>query len=215
MMKFGTLALSIGAGVALSSAANAQMAQMAGTGLFAEGALGVRASTTEVRDALGPGSFSTDQGEREFAGSLRAGWRGDMGMQGMNFGLSAFWIPGGEEAGRTLIPGSSIELRQWEHWGVGAEAGWKPAESTTLYARLEWHRAEFALRTITPTLNVRDEKRLDGWGYGFGVRHMIDQHAYVFVEWQQVEFERRRFGPFNARYRPHNTIGLIGAGWRF
>lgn len=221
IMRLGILGLGIAAGLAFSSAANAQIAGV--TGIFAEGALGVRATSSEVTNPFGPDlPLRTDVGERGFLGSLRAGWRGD--MPEFDFGASVFWNPADEDAGRTIVGNASAKVKQWEHWGIGAEAGWKVAAPTTVYARLEWHRAKFQLDSTLPGAgapSIRSSKRLNGWGYGFGVRHVFQQNHYVFAEWQQIEFEDGAFSTAGVttagrgKMEPRSTLGLIGVGMKF
>lgn len=139
-------------------------------------------------------------------------------MPNFEFGASVFWNPASEDAGKLTVGTGSGDLKQWSHWGVGAEAGWKLAEPTTVYARLEYHRATFELSTSAPGLAAEGDEQHNGCGYGFGVRHMMQQNMYVFAEWQQVEFDDEDYptiGGGTANLEPSNTIGLIGLGMRF
>lgn len=214
-MKLSTLALGVAAGLALSSAANAQV--MGVTGLFAEAGLGVRTNSVEVNDVFGPGVFSGDIGERSFLGSLRAGWRGQT-MPNLELGASVFWNPADEDAGRVTVGTGSATLKQWSHWGIGAEAGWKVAAPTTVYARIEYHRTTFELSTSAPGLAAESDEQHNGWGYGFGLRHTLQQNMYVFAEWQQIEYDDEDYATVGggvANLEPRNTLGLIGLGMSF
>lgn len=212
-MKMALFVSSICAGLLLSSSTAAQ-----GSGLYLEGGLGVRANTTKIIDADPTFRLSRDVGERSLLGSLRAGWR--WSAPESEFGINAFWNPARKNAGREtlLLPGiGSVteRLSQEEHFGIGAEAGWRITPPTTLYARLDYHSAKFQLRSAEDGIGIRQRKRHDGWGYGIGLRHSLDDNSYVFAEWQQVEFGHRRYFDRVSRVEPRNTMGMVGAGWRF
>lgn len=238
-MKLKLIALALGAGLGLSTAAQAQW-----TGGYVEAGVGVRAATTKMTTTT---SFSDDGfafsdkatanvGERGLLGSLGAGWRFEAGN--VVLGVGAFWNPASEDAGKqkdvgtftfdgeTSVATTTQKLKQKDHWGLGVEAGWKLAAPTMIYAKLAAHRAKFDASLISTTdgevdFSERVRENHNGWGFGLGLRHMIDKNAYFFAEWQQVEFQSEKHTvtiddlPIAVKIQPRNTLGLIGAGYRF
>jgi opacity protein-like surface antigen len=203
-----------GAALILPAAANAQWG-----GFYVEGGVGPRATTTQVEstDAAGPTVVKLDAGKTNFMGSLGAGWRQDVG--GWVWGVGAFWNPAGTNAGEFTVSdpafSASGKIEQKNHWGLGGEIGWNPVPSTLIYGRLAWHMAKFnAVSAGAPTIGSTH----NGFGYGLGARYLLNPNLYLFVEWQQVEFGSKTtaIGPGETlKLTPSNTIGLIGAGWKF
>lgn len=222
-MKIKLIALALGAGLGLSTGAQAQW-----TGGYVEGGLGVRAATSKITmsatDGIDSGKLTQNVGERALLGSLGAGWRFEAGDA--IFGIGAFWNPAsndaGEQKGSLDGVGLTEKLKQKDHWGVGVEAGWKLAAPTVVYTKLAMHRAKFTLSLEDDEETLGRVRRThNGWGFGLGLRHMIDKNAYLFAEWQQVEFQSKKRtladddGVLTVKVAPRNTIGLIGAGFKF
>ncbi len=211
MMKLTKVAMIVAIGLGASAAAHAQWA-----GGYAEAGIGPRAATTEVTVSDPPTTATVKAGDTELLGSLGAGWRWDTGNAVI--GAGAFWNPAGKDAGELTLsdPGlsGSVRLEQKDHWGIGVEAGWKLAAPTLVYAKLAWNRAKFVGTGTLNGTSTSSNQKLDGVGFGLGVRHMFDKNTYAFAEWQQVEFEDKNLTP-ETRIEPRNTIGLIGVGWKF
>ena len=57
-----------------------------------------------------------------------------------------------------------------------------------------------------------------GFGYGLGLKHMVNTSAFVYAEWRQVNYERKTYaygGCDSETIKPKTTLGLFGAGIKF
>ncbi|HXF65897.1 MAG TPA: porin family protein [Burkholderiales bacterium] len=209
--KHTVLATMIALGFGISPAASAQTA-----GFYAEGGIGVRAASTKVTITDPPDSLSLDAGKSTMLGSLGLGWRWESGNSVLGTGV--FGNLAGKNAGQIDVSvggvAATAKLEQKGHWGIGVEAGWKLAPTTTLYGKLAWHRAKFRASVDGDSISNNHT----GVGLGVGLRHMFAKNSYVFAEWQQVNFNdktRDIGGGATVKIDPRNTIGLVGVGWNF
>jgi opacity protein-like surface antigen len=62
---------------------------------------------------------------------------------------------------------------------------------------------------------VSDSQDFSGFGYGLGVKHLVTQHLYLYVEVEQRVYETRSFSALQINVRPEETLGTFGVGWKF
>jgi len=218
-LKYTLTASILGVGLSVSAAANAQW-----NGFYVDGGIGAAAATAEVTNNFNTAGASlqteTDNGKNNFTLSLGGGWRMDGGQWVL--GLGAFYDPVRLDIteDKVAVPGASIntKIEQKSRYGLRADLGWKLAPPTVGYVLISWNWAEVEVRQDAGGLNQTQKETHSGFGYGAGIRHLLPGNWYLYAEFQQVDYNSKNYLGTNvsqAEVKPHDTIGLIGAGFKF
>ena len=192
-------------------------------------------SETDGPTATGPGTTQTDSasakagGRSVFFGSIAAGW--DWNPSGpFVLGFSLFADLGSstvaETSGTTVTTGpggttvtpSSSEIKQKDRFGIYVEPGYEFTPRTVGYAKLGWNRSKYQFSDSDPTLPLSSfSATFNGFAYGVGLKHLMTDRLFVFVEWVQVDYGSKSstVGTATTTIEPNNSLALIGAGWRF
>lgn len=91
------------------------------------------------------------------------------------------------------------------------EPGYLVSEKTLAYGKVSFESAKFSEEQAGQTIFNRD---LNGMGYGFGIRTMLDKNLSL-----QAEVKNVRYGAetvvSTAQFKTSATIGTIGLGYKF
>jgi uncharacterized cupredoxin-like copper-binding protein len=93
---------------------------------------------------------------------------------------------------------------------VYVEPGYLIANTTLVYGKLSYEKA-----TITATGGDTVSKSINGTGFGFGLRTMLDKASYIQIEVKQIGYGSTRFADDDADFKTNATVGTVGFGYRF
>lgn len=208
----------LAAGCAVSSVAYSQSF----SGFYVDAGIGYGAMTSTVEVAEPSiGSTSLDIGKSNFLGSLAGGWTWNPGG-GFVLGIGAFANLGGSDAAELTSTDSTgtytIGLKQKESYGITIEPGFEVHPGTVVYAKLTAAQAKLeATVSETGFGSASQSETFTGYGFGAGVKHLINKNLFVFAEWQQIQYQSKSWTDVGATLtvKPTSTLGLIGVGWQF
>jgi opacity protein-like surface antigen len=193
------------AGFGLSSVAHSQSFN----GGYIDVGVGFRGTTANVTV---PGA-SVDMGKSGALGSVAAGWSWNPGG-GFVLGVGAFANDGSSSAAQLSAGGATLGLKQKEGYGVSIEPGVEMGQSNVAYLKLSANWAKFeGAASLSGLGSISTSDTYTGFGYGAGVKHLMNNNMFVFAEWQQVDFQSKDVS--GVTIKPKNTLGLIGVGWQF
>ena len=108
-------------------------------------------------------------------------------------------------------------------WGVSVEPGYYLTEKLLGFAKLGWAQAGQHVSVDGPPGNDyvasgNYNKRVNGFLYGVGMKHMLTDHVFVGIEAYQVKFQAARlkdqYGDFVLASSAF-TYGGIEVGYKF
>lgn len=209
-MKMKTWAMTAALAALACSAAQAQTA----AGSFQGFSLGLNAgmissateitSGTDVLDGLG---HSSAVGSLQGAYSWAAGDRGVLSV-GATYNLND--VDGGEL--RTTAGVRTALYKARDAYSVYFEPGYLLTDKTLAFATLGY---EAATARAEDGAGVVVKKDIQGAGYGFGLRTMLDKNLYVQVAVKQVYYDSERFPGDTADFKTRATLGSVGVGYKF
>lgn len=188
--------------------------------IASSGAMAQASSNTNANPFEGPSigvSISSVGGSTDLSGTTSA----NMGQQsavptveaGYAFGVSkefALGLTGTYDLADTKGGSAgSANLVGKRHYSINLKPGYVLGASTMLYALLGYNRMQGNLNNngYTGTSN------LNGIGYGIGIEALLDQHVYVKLEGQQVQYSSSTLS--GVTYKPSTTIATLGFGYKF
>jgi hypothetical protein len=93
---------------------------------------------------------------------------------------------------------------------VYVEPGFLINNSTLVYGKLSYEKAKIdAAADGSSTLS----KSVNGTGFGFGARTMINKTTYLQVEIKQINYGSARFDA--SEFKTKATVGTVGVGMKF
>lgn len=169
--------------------------------------LALQSDTTELGAATDrySGVGWTSQGARLQAAY---GWpTGPASIFSVGVSYSLTDISGGDAS----TAAATFSLKRRNAYAVYFEPGWKLTDSTLAYFKVGYEGAMLREERSQGAL----ESSLDGAGYGFGLRGMLDKHLYVQAELKQLFYNRAHFSDQVAGFKLSGTEGLLGIGYQF
>lgn len=155
----------------------------------------------------------TDQlkglGWTSLGGSLQGAYGWPVGREGL-FSIGATYSINDVPMGDIDSPTGSTSYTEKDVLSVYMEPGFKLSSTTLAYARISYEGATLRAQS-TGSLS----QKLDGAGYGFGMRSMLDSRWYVQAEVKQVVYTRGSFNSSASQFKPSATSGTIGFGYQF
>lgn len=105
----------------------------------------------------------------------------------------------------------AFSLKRKNAYSVYFEPGLKLSDTTLAYFKVGYEGT--TLREDTSLGGM--EKTLDGAGYGFGLRGMLDKHVYLQAEVKQLFYNTANFPGQATGFKLTGTEGLLGLGYQF
>ena len=96
-------------------------------------------------------------------------------------------------------------------YSIYVEPGFVLNEKTLAYAKLSSETAKGSAEVFG---NPEYSKRIQGTGFGFGLRTMLDQNKFVQVEVKDINYGSADVGD-GYTYKPKSVVGSIGLGMKF
>jgi opacity protein-like surface antigen len=208
-MKMKKLAVTFAVATVAFSALQAQAQSGGFQGLSLGLNAGMIASNTEITSGT---SVLDGLGHISAVGSLQAayGWAiGDaMVSVGATYNLND--VDGGEL--RTLAGARTAIYKARDAYSVYVEPGFKLNDRTLAFATLSYEAASAKAEDGAGVITKQD---IQGTGYGFGLRTLLDKNMYVQVAVKQVYYDSERFPGDTADFKTRSTLGSVGVGYRF
>lgn len=180
---------------------------------------------------------STKSSQSSFIGKIEGGW--SKSVEKYNLATSIFYVIGNQNAGSNnwgisfadgsdsaSIHGSqSFTLKNT--WGINLEPGYYVSDTTLGYLKFSWFNS-----TISSSANLGYNYNIaphsgsggavantsfviNGVGYGLGLKQVLSDKLYGYLEYQYVYYGSVYDTVVEARYKPAQNIGLIGLGYKF
>jgi len=189
-------------------------------GGYVAAAAGANGMTTKVifQDPT-PEAISVDYGHTNVVGSIATGmhWNVSPGILGFNvfadFGNNIAELSVTDPAATV-----SINLKQKESYGISLEPGFELEKSTMAYLKLSYIQSKFDIEfTVSGLGSASEEKTYTGFGYGVGLKQLINSNLFAFTEWQEADYVTKDTDTksVTVNVKPKNTVGLLGLGWQF
>lgn len=124
---------------------------------------------------------------------------------GAAYGLGSF------KAGKMSSTSGVEELKLKNPLSVYVEPGFLIANTTLVYGKLSYEKAKLS-GTYSGGTN---SESINGTGFGFGLRTMLDKASYIQIEVKQIGYGSARFEGDANDFKTKATVGTVGFGYRF
>jgi hypothetical protein len=200
-------ALTLASTLACSSAAFA-----AGSfdGFYVGAGLGLRGPSSKLTEPS-TGTEIDGVGRNDIFGALLAGY--SFSPNGTFNIAGNVWYDLGDATTHvdSTALGASVDYRLKNTFGLSVEPGWYLATNTLGYLKLSYARTEGEFSGSV----LSESKHFDGFGYGVGLKHLLNANLFVYVEAQQRIYNSETFNINGVDVKPKETQGIVGVGWKF
>lgn len=100
---------------------------------------------------------------------------------------------------------ATADVKLSNHYSVFIEPGIALSETTLGYLKLAYHSGTAKGSNLSKTVN--------GAGYGFGVKHLINSNLYLNIEIQQVNYSKITVSSTNITGT--QNLATVGIGYKF
>jgi len=153
-------------------------------------------------------STTFKQGDASQLGSLEVSYGIPLDSKSvMTFGGT--YSLGDMKAGSITSSGTGYELKGKDIYSMYLAPGYLVSNTTLAYGKLAYTAMSGSITLTTGTSASADFK---GWGYGAGVRTMLNEKTFLQVEFTQTKFDSVT-NSFTTK--PSATMGSIGMGFKF
>jgi opacity protein-like surface antigen len=191
----------IATAVAASVVAPQAFAQTKNFEGFSAGA-NVNFAKTRTEANFGGRTFQTD--DTKTNGSLQGSY---------GFALNPKFILGvGATAGIGDLDAGSfngVSVKSKDMYSLYLEPGYLVNDTTLLYGKVAYQSMKGELSGA----GVRASDTFDGYGFGVGVRKMINKNVYLQAEISEINYSSQSFN--GVSMDPKQTVGTIGVGYKF
>lgn len=188
------------------------MAADSDSGPYIAGAIGQKSTTFQESFTTDP-PFSFNQGDTSFFGQISGGYGFDFG-NGFKLRAGLFYDLGNGNAGSISLGGVGASTsKEKGRYGVAIEPGYALSRDATTYLKLTYNWAR-----VTQTDSDLSSQNFSGFGYGLGLRYMVNKNVYVYGEWQEVDYGSKTTDVGDGVFvtiKPKTTLGLFGVGYKF
>jgi outer membrane immunogenic protein len=106
----------------------------------------------------------------------------------------------------------TITAKAKNQMSLYVEPGYLVSEKTLAYGKVSYESAKV-------TLDITDEdggsKKINGVGYGFGIRTMLDKNLSLQAEVKSIKYGSASFEGDTSTFKTTATVGTIGLGYKF
>lgn len=107
------------------------------------------------------------------------------------------------------VGGGAFEAKN--QLSVYVEPGFLINDKTLVYGKLSYEKAKVEANGE----GGQASKSINGTGFGFGARTMIDKTTYLQVEFKQIGYGSARLDGDTADFKTKATVGTVGIGMNF
>lgn len=176
---------------------------------FAGWSFGVNANAASIWTEFIGGGTSAKLSDRAQNVSLQAAYGLTLGPRSV-LGLGLSYGLGDLQAGSIDVDGHHVTFRLKEMYALYVEPGYALTHDWLVYAKL----GHFGVRRGEESVDgVTASKTFGGWGYGLGLRTLLDRNLYLQLEFIQADYNRKT-ADFGS-YRAMTTTTSLGLGFTF
>ena len=153
-------------------------------------------------------SVNFKQGDSSQLGSLELSYGIPLDTKSvMTFGGT--YVLGDMKAGSVTSSGTGYDLKGKDIYSMYVAPGYLISNTTLAYGKLAYTAMKGTISLTTGTTASADFK---GWGYGAGIRTMLNEKSFLQIEFTQTTFDSVT-NSFTTK--PSATMGSIGMGFKF
>ena len=171
--------------------------------------LGLNANLTSTTTDYKVGGISGSKSNSSNDAGLQAAYS-YRGLEGYVFGVGATYSPGDVKAGTVTISGVDYDWKGKDLYSLYVEPGFKVSNTTLAYGKLSYQGANGEVKLSTGQTTKDDYA---GYGFGVGLRTMLNQNVYLQAEIMQVNYSEKTTLGLTAK--PSTTLGSLGVGYQF
>lgn len=185
----------------------------ASDGFYVGAGLGAVGANTKISDSTGNGTW----GQTSSVGVIDAGYTAQINQtwgvgvgatldtNKTRFGESSFFKPNDPN-------NQDIAFRGKDHYSVYVQPFLNLTPGTTVFAKLGYHAMK---RDEIDSANADKSfsQRLNGIGYGVGVKTMMTKNTYLQAEAMWVDYRSKTMSPDD--YKTKSTAGIVTFGYQF
>jgi hypothetical protein len=129
-------------------------------------------------------------------------------------GLGVTYDFGKTKAGGLKDDEDNLRFSLDKHYSYYVQPGYALSNNTALFAKLGYNEAEGKV-TVTTTGNYGGSvtKDFSGWGYGFGIKSLLNNNVFVQAEAGYVKYDTEKSG--TVSFKPEVVTGTISIGYKF
>ena len=117
---------------------------------------------------------------------------------------------GSIKAGSGGFDGEDFTIKAKNMFSLYLEPGFLVADTTLVYGKVAYSSLKGQMRVVG---EASESETFSGFGFGGGIRTMLNNHSYIQVEVLQTSFGKEGGPSFNVT--PSITMGSIGYGIKF
>ncbi len=195
---------------ACSTSAFAQVSNFTGP------SAGVNLSTVSTTTKISPdGEVALDGiGQQSFGSSLQAAYGFPLSNEAV-LSVGGTYALTKDKAGNFEIDtGKVVQFKVKNQMSLYVEPGYLVSNTTLAYGKLSYESAKLAGESSVADAN--GSQKVNGIGYGFGIRTMLDKNLSLQAEVKQVQYGTENFNDDgSAKFKTSATVGTIGLGYKF
>lgn len=114
--------------------------------------------------------------------------------------------------------GYGIKFKLKDHYSVYLQPTYLVNDSLGLFGKLTYNFAKANGSINDDTTTVSNSKNLEGWGYGVGIKTLLNNNTYIQVEGNYVEYDNYKVifnEDTNIVSKPKVLSALISVGYKF
>ena len=128
--------------------------------------------------------------------------------------LGATYDFGKTKAGSLKDDEDTLSFSLDEHYSIYIQPGYAVNNNTAVFAKLGYHEAEGKLKvTTSANYGASFTKDFSGWGYGFGIKSLLSNNAFIQAEAGYVKYDAEKSG--TVSFKPEVVTGTISVGYKF
>lgn len=128
--------------------------------------------------------------------------------------LGATYDFGKTKGGKVTDPEDNLTLSLDEHYSFYIQPGYTINNNTAIFAKLSHNQAEGKLAvTTTGNYGGSATKDISGWGYGFGIKSLLNNNFFIQAEVSLVEYDSVTVG--TTKVEAEVVSGIISVGYKF
>ena len=128
--------------------------------------------------------------------------------------LGATYDFGKTKGGKVSDPEDNLTLSLDEHYSFYIQPGYTINNNTAIFAKLSHNQAEGKIAvTTTGNYGGSATKDISGWGYGFGIKSLLNNNFFIQAEVSLVEYDSETVG--TTKVEAEVVSGIISVGYKF
>ncbi len=101
------------------------------------------------------------------------------------------------------------------HYSVYLQPFYAITPTTAFFAKIGYHSIKGSMTTAVFKRTTTVAKKMNGVGYGLGLRTLITDNLYAQVEANLVDYSKKTFENSDTSTRFKSTAGLVSIGYKF